>query len=1267
MLVGSFTTPIRAYAKSTNGDASLTGWTNSDEGSQYSNILASYVLSTSKDGSASGADISATDIANFGNGDMTKYSYGVYSPVNKNGNATTDGANAWRAIYSLFHYGYLVPNDSKDAANRNGNAFTIGPTSLGLMFYNASYAIVNTVNKGLAFLNPVNVFDLAPDEDEIGDSGNYIGDNSSGWLTKNVKNFFKENGLSSDLIKRIIAIIFSVTVVVFVIVTIRGFTKYKQSEALNSSKHYGLRLIVIAFTIPLAAIATSLAISMSDDSFNTVNNSLSSSFDDTFVDSLAFASNTNFNFGYVSNGNGFSEGDLSTPEKNFEPTPQNISNLNNEMKKLHDGNKNVIYSDNLSKVNGYIENSETFDVGSYIASISNPNTSIAAHYLDGELVTNDENFMLPPIKIGYGKNLYNETTESRTISSVYDISSDSSDDDHKDNNGEKRSGKVNDIKIDENSNTLNGISLVGTNPYDLRTISSQYDPVIRYYSSAGDALNSFTPVSLSKPETYIYGGTAEKSGSKEELNVDSYRYKGTSEKNSMVVQPWDGATIKNMDDAHGDNISGAIIANAVNRAYINSRAGIQNYNNVKSFSTQSVVFLLQTSPFDANKLGLKYKSAVLPPSKASETANVGAKSYVYQRYVIPSSSTQDFLLKVSKLNTIWLSAGIAAVLGLLAFITGPLFGCLIRAFKGWARAQFTGDLFGLTDYIIYYGSVFLSFITYNLAISFGLIIVSVLSGVTDVVSGIGTSVTNGGEHWADFIKQLPFGWGDGLAAGLNGAVGAVLSGLSTLVLAVVLLIILAYPFLPINLGGEQRRVGLVEFVVLIPMALASTLAESIGKYKPMFYGSSAKAYSNTSPTRAQVASTVGKAAIGAGAFALGSSMAAKSIGKGVVAGGRATKAASDAGDNKLEALKYGLTSGAITTAQIAKSTLPEIASGAKKAISGFNAKGFGDVAPQVFNKVRDIRGDALSAEDALLRNAARATEPDADAKVTPDTRNVATDESIDGIGADAPLSDSKVPAHSIINVATDNADSSPDDEKSSAAESENTAEYYESNILGTDGKPIKIQTTSNPEQKVETETTETNETTETTKSTPSSADLAKARIEARKAALAPSVIAAGVSKPTSTHRRIIDSSKRKINNIKNNGVKDNLGSAAAHIAPKTVSKVSHAKNVEKAKGQSIKTFSVTRKEAINKSTAAYKEANGGRALTRKERNVIETRANDYAREVSNQAFANKKAELQIKSIYANKAQSIQKKRSIKKEAKKARHDSLGKSGIDWTK
>lgn len=968
----------------------LYGW--SDGGSPSSaNALAAYIFGTGTAGRASGGDITMGALSKLNNiaanDGKLDYAYGVNNNMNPFADASDQNAiAAANNIKTLYEHGYIQSFDNNEDVGAKQGTLALAPAALGASVFAMAFGLVQSVQQSIVNINPVNVFGLT-DDSTSGVAGGmapqYGADD--GIFGGTVKKLFADAGVDANLIRAFAGLALTIMIALFVMALISGLRNVSQGKsAFSKAGQLGLRVLTILFATPFAVVLISGLSTLSGNTFQAAYQSLGTINDDLIVDSLQYAGLTNYDVSLLPNGGAGGSKDVAA--------------LNEALSKKAGGsNPNDI---GIEKLVGYVAGNQTFTVKDYLAYLGD--TSNTAVGRNQGFTSGMSNQIL-----GYGAH-YNSTLAGRTMDMVYDISqngADSNDEGNKDVkqrlNADVSKAKVSDDENGDGAKTL---------PFP--TTSEAAQPTW-FVSLPSDKLGSITSVSLDNPRTYLYAANAAKDGSNEELNANSYVWGGKSEQGSMAVHPWDGSKLTKLDSDKDE----PFVANMVARAYINANAG----DNGNNFTNQSMVFLLQSKAnFNDKKelVSLTYKAANNGGTPGSESASTGTNTSKFAHYVIPRADPADSSYLVgayAKLNVTWVAAGWAALLGLLSLVTGVLISSIVKVFKGYIRAQFTGDFFGLLDMAIYLVGATGSFMMFAISVILGSIIVSfftsfiaiLTTGLTGAASGVQSSVAN-----------VPF-----LSWAANG-VSTIMTTILMAFLSLISVAILTYPIMKISVGGgESRTCNIVDLMITIPLSVAAMISDWLNAKKALFYGSDSgtpKMGESALGGGLQKDSMLGKVVGGATTGAVAGLTGAAVLGRGLAhAGGSSIKdgitAAHDAhksGSSLGEAFSIGRSTAASVGASLAASSLGHAVDTAKN----FKPSG-GNIAGSAFKHLKDVSSE-MKGNDRVsaLKKAYNNFEFTGGDGInnSENAAEVALESGMEGLGANGALNAPTVPLDAVV-------------------------------------------------------------------------------------------------------------------------------------------------------------------------------------------------------------------------------------------------------------
>lgn len=990
LVLTMFTAPFAQVAHANT----LYEWSNGGSPSA-ANALATYILGNGVAGRSSGTRVSLEGISKINNAvdehgnPNIAYSYGVNNDSNPFADASDQNAiQAAKNLKTLYEHGYIQAFDNGDDVGAKQGTLALAPAALGASVFAMAFGLVQSVQQSIVNINPVNVFGLT-DDSTSGVAGGmtpqYGADD--GIFGGTVKKLFADAGVDANLIRAFAGLALTIMIALFVMALISGLHNVSQGKsAFSKAGQLGLRVLTIVFATPFAVVLISGLSTLSGNTFQAAYQSLGTINDDLIVDSLQYAGLTNYDVSLLPNGGDGGASDVSALN-------ETLAKLS---KKAGGANPNDI---GIEKLVGYVSGNQTFTVNDYLSYLTD--TSNGAVGRNKEFMAGMKYQIL-----GYGAH-YNSTLANRPLDQVYDFSQNGTDQNDEGNKDVKK--RIAPYGKAELSDGENGD---GSKKIYMQTTSDAGDQT-EFISLPSDKLGSITSVSLDNPRTYLYAANAAKDGSNEELNTNSYVWGGKSEQGSMAVHPWDGSKLTKLDSDKDE----PFVANMVARAYINANAGESGNN----FTNQSMVFLLQSKPEFNDKhkaVSMMYKAANTGGTPGSESASTGTNTYKFARYVIPRADPKDQSYLVgayAKLNVTWVAAGWAALLGLLSLVTGVLISSIVKVFKGYLRAQFAGDFFGLLDMSIYLVGATGSFMMFAISVILGSIVVSFF---TSFIAILTTGITGAASGVQSAVGGIPiFGW---VANGVSTIMTTVLMAF----LSLISVAILTYPIMKISVGGgESRTCNIVDLMITIPLSVAAMISDWLNAKKALFYGSDSgmpkmgeSALGGGLQKDSMLGKVVGGATTGAvagltGAAVLGRGLAhagVSSIKDGVTAARDAHKSGSSLG----EAFGIGRSTAASVGASLAASSLGHAVDTAKN----FEPTG-GNIAGSAFKHLKDTSAE-MKGNDRVnaLKKAYNNFEFTGGDGInnSENAAEVALESGMEGLGANGALNAPTVPLDAVV-------------------------------------------------------------------------------------------------------------------------------------------------------------------------------------------------------------------------------------------------------------
>ena len=328
---------------------------------------------------------------------------------------------------------------------------------------------------------------------------------------------------------------------------------------------------------------------------------------------------------------------------------------------------------------------------------------------------------------------------------------------------------------------------------------------------------SYINLKQQDPAGYIYGAGLAGNANKSSTRVENYVDGATNNQKVNFVTGEDYGKAnkedadKKEDDSKDKNDKDAPVAkpydfeedariNSLRIALMNRYAGVTTTSgsNVQSLSTQSVTFLLQTVQ-NGNK-GIYYEGQNAIPSDEGAKKNSGKNGNGFVRYTIPNTGYFDLVGKAGSINAVWVTSAVIAAIAFLYLLRAPIFGSIIKMFKSYLAALFTGSLAGLLTYITFYAVIRASFMFAKAAIVLGsTIAISIVDGMGMLKGAFATS----------------------------SLVSA--SSMSVIGFVIVLSLALCWPVTELNIGGKQKKTSIIGIVILLPYIIGEALEESFNR------------------------------------------------------------------------------------------------------------------------------------------------------------------------------------------------------------------------------------------------------------------------------------------------------------------------------------------------------------------------------------------------------------------------------------------------------
>lgn len=801
----------------------------------YKSLVASVIFS--RGGSSNNASSMTLPLSVMACYPSPNDKYAIYGQLtdpkddNTQPTQTTAGSAAANYVQALYNYNWLVPLDNSSFGTKAKNfeskiisAMTLGlvksasvtqnlttlgskGAAFGASIYDAMTGLANALGRVAMNINIPSILGFAgnqayesqiqkntlvsPTTASVQAVPSQTSNNS---LVALLQNFLLAAGISSVVLINVRRIVAAMIILIFILAVLRVIFSARRrasSAAAQNARGWGMRLVTIFCAIPLAIFLTDLVTSTVTD-LQKANTTVTQTVSDGYiVDTLRWAVGTNLNFGSQSPDTHWGATAADAPY----PSAVNVQRIN-VMAENACSNAGVTLGATPATATGIIDqfnSGEQATVSDYLAALESaknigalgagtnlPHVNDTVHYVD----SNGD-----PNQVKLGNNFVFLSTYKNGKSAA-----------------QQGSGKT------------PMMTAVTPLTYSLK------DGVALVFDS--NSLMSVANAAPENPQNYIFGGTAPDQASDQSVVIDDFiNGKDTSQaddpatgdvadnttastsggftdqsyrKSPLPTMPKgvNGAAVVSFPPPTGD-VEGAMGTNALAIAAENKLAGTGPGSGL---STQSVAFLLQ-STLSGDLLYYKGYNTIASP--AGQSKNTGVNGITFARYVIPSSSEGDLLLKIGSLSVIWITAGIASVIAILALIRAPIIKAIIKSFGGLLKAVFTGNFLGLGTYVIYYLALNASFAFASMA---------VLSGVW--VAQFFLNVAGG-------LLSVP---GVPILAGISGF----LSGPGIMWMCAIIVAVMCMPLVNMNIGrkkdkeGKPRKCSIISAVVYVPYMLAES-------------------------------------------------------------------------------------------------------------------------------------------------------------------------------------------------------------------------------------------------------------------------------------------------------------------------------------------------------------------------------------------------------------------------------------------------------------
>lgn len=730
----------------------------------YSTLYSSIVYSLSKGESADSTSISLAQMMKYpvvssGDSKIEGSQYGsLASPAFASG-PQEEGKKLATYVKTLHEYNYLVTKD-KTGFSGFWNWLTGGTTKVvrvfllnvawvGAALYDFAMWGITWFTEAFTKLNIIEITGL----------GSAISGTDS-FLNTLLKSMFAAIGINGSLIRTIQYLFYIMIVASFLVMLVSQMRKSKSRQAVSTLKRNGLKIFTIVMTIPLTAMMYTTTGAV----FNQIQLSAKDAQQITsnyVINVTDWAGTMNLSLSPISTGSIAATGEV---DERFKPTTANIAKINSAISALKSSSSNdpkvTAGQSARDQVQALISDEEATaqDYFNFIASRKTSGSGLAAEYL-------------PQVS---------STATSSGSTKTYLLVSRDKKEDVKD-----KVKKLLGLSDDNKSSGAKESDSV--QPSYTYKVADKKDVTIGLESKY-----DLTPVVWNNPTSYLYGAIPPGNLTTSTLNHANYHLSGYTD---MLNDPATGETAKD------DDLSKALSENAINLALINKFAGVSQSGQMKTLSSQSVAFLLQSKLSNDT---LVYKGYNTAANESGAAKNTGAYGITYVENVVPSTGITDYMSKIAGINAIWLSAGITAIAVFLALLKAPILGCIMQHLKGFVSALFTGNAIALLESVLYYLALASSFLFAYLATMIGLFLVSNLLTST-------------------FLSYLSF-----------------IPIVGPIILSILICLLMSWPIVKLRLGvsNKQRKVGLAELLVSVPYILVESMDEYLDRFNYALYGKS---------------------------------------------------------------------------------------------------------------------------------------------------------------------------------------------------------------------------------------------------------------------------------------------------------------------------------------------------------------------------------------------------------------------------------------------
>lgn len=807
----------------------------------------------------------------------TLYDYGWFEPLPQE-------QDNW--ISRIFQ---TVIDTATDNVSSRSARISLNAAIWGATAYDMGSSLRDFFAESVQWLDIVQILGLRPQ------------DGRSSWLENILMVLARSVGLNAQFVQMLATFTLMIVVAIAIIATMRALSAGSGRAQIDVAKRWWVRIAVALATVTLSTWTTAAFQSL-DSRIEAVNEDLNHINAGYIVDSLAFASYTNFNMAAI-NPSGSLKADGSVSE-DYAPTRSRVARVNETIiANQHARGGYLKPEESASAMLEKFISGEVATVADYFSALASQQCSVrqtatSCTRSPGQIGSFD-NF-----DSGIPNNhLYNTAAVSNAPYFILE-NRQGEESGSSSSSGEEAQTNVNEVKVTMSGQefTINKNTKYTVKPFDFRN-----------------------------PQSYLYGATPPGN-----LSKATREYANYINDEARSIQWIDPETGKRVGES-GNDTSGAMTKekairnNSLHMAIYNRYAGLE----AQSFSDQSTAFFLQTKRSGENSI--VYKGYYTAPNADGEAKNVGRYGNAFIRYTMPTTSTADYYFKIGSLNVMWTISGVLSIAALLILLRAPVFGSLAKTISGFFSAVLTGNPVGMVQHLVYKIALALAFIFADLGTRLGLL--------------LGKNVLADNPWVASYF---------GKQAMVDGTVGMLLStnqmgvpSLSVLVplvgLGALFCVTLCWPFVKIG----DRPVSLMGMIIGAPFLIAESTMDKFSAYGARELGvrqqsafsratradrkaaRETKNASRPAPVRALRTGAKLAGAVGVGAAL---SVATGGAGTGMVAGAL-TKGVKNKG------LRYALNN-------VAQKGITGLAKSGVGQVAGKGLKGFGQTLGYAADKVR---------------------------------------------------------------------------------------------------------------------------------------------------------------------------------------------------------------------------------------------------------------------------------------------------------------------------